>query len=86
MEKKINLMATLVEEHRADGVILPTNWGCRMMSVGETLVKEAMAERLNVPSLIIEVDSTDWRRYDEAYVKRRLKIFLDMLRQTKALG
>ncbi|UCD96450.1 MAG: 2-hydroxyacyl-CoA dehydratase [Candidatus Bathyarchaeota archaeon] len=83
IEKKINLMVTFVKEHRADGVILPTNWGCRMMSVGETLVKEAIAEKLNVPSLIIEVDSSDWRRYDEGYVKRRLKIFLDMLRQTK---
>ena len=84
IERKISLMQRLVEEYKADGVILPTNWGCRMMSIGETLVKKAISKKLGVPSLIIEVDSSDWRRYDEAHVKRRLKVFLDMLSQTKA--
>jgi benzoyl-CoA reductase subunit B len=79
VDRKIDLIENLVKDFRADGVILPTNWGCRMMSIGETIVKETIQQRLGVPSLIIDVDSTDWRNYHEAQVKRNTEIFLQIL-------
>jgi benzoyl-CoA reductase/2-hydroxyglutaryl-CoA dehydratase subunit BcrC/BadD/HgdB len=60
-------------------IILPTNWGCRMMSIGETIVKEVVYKKLKVPSLILDVDSSDWRNYDEYQVKTKLETFLKTL-------
>jgi benzoyl-CoA reductase/2-hydroxyglutaryl-CoA dehydratase subunit BcrC/BadD/HgdB len=79
VDRKIDLIENLVKDFRADGVILPTNWGCRMMSVGETIVKETIYERLGVPSLIIDVDSSDWRNYNETHVKTNVEVFLQII-------
>ena len=79
VERKIDLMISLVGDFGADGVILATNWGCRMMSVGETIVKDVVYKRLGVPSLILDADSSDWRNYNEAQAKARIEAFIEML-------
>jgi benzoyl-CoA reductase subunit B len=78
-ERRIDLILRLVRDWSADGVVLPTNWGCRMMSIGMTVVKEVVYETLGVPSLIIDVDSSDWRSYNEAHVKAQVEAFIEIL-------
>ncbi len=80
VEGRTELIMRLVEEFQVDGVILPTNWGCRMMTIGETIVKRKVQETTGVPSLILDVDSTDWRNYDEYRVKTKLETFLKTLK------
>jgi benzoyl-CoA reductase/2-hydroxyglutaryl-CoA dehydratase subunit BcrC/BadD/HgdB len=79
VDRRIDLILSLVKDFSVDGVVLPTNWGCRMMSIGMTVVKDVVYKKLGVPSLIIDVDSSDWRNYDEALVKAKLEGFLEML-------
>jgi len=80
IERRIRLIAGLVKDFRANGVVLPTNWGCRMMTIGETVVKEKIREMTGVSSLILDVDSTDWRNYDEYQVKTKLETYLKTLK------
>ncbi len=80
IERRIELIAGLVRNFRANGVILPTNWGCRMMTIGETIVKRRIQEMTGVSSLILDVDSTDWRNYDEYRVKTKLETYLRTLK------
>ena len=80
IERRIELIAGLLRDFRANGVILPTNWGCRMMTIGETIVKKKIQEMTGVSSLILDVDSTDWRNYDEYRVKTKLEIYLKTLK------
>jgi len=79
IERRIELITEMIKDFRANGVILPTNWGCRMMSIGETLVKEKVQEMTEVSSLILDVDSTDWRSFDEYRVKTILETYLRTL-------
>jgi benzoyl-CoA reductase/2-hydroxyglutaryl-CoA dehydratase subunit BcrC/BadD/HgdB len=83
IERKVNLVIELVKDFSADGVILPTNWGCKMMSINETIVKDAVYKKLRVPSLILDVDSSDWRNYNEAQVKAKIEGFLEVLSQKR---
>jgi len=83
VDGRIDLIENLVKDFSVDGVILPTNWGCRMMSIGETIVKETIYKRLGVPSLIIDTDSSDWRSYNETQVKRNVEVFLQILSEKK---
>lgn len=83
IDRKVNLTIELVKDFSADGVILPANWGCRMMSVNEMIVKDAVYEKLGVPSLILDVDSSDWRSYNEAQVKAKIEGFLEILGQKR---
>jgi benzoyl-CoA reductase/2-hydroxyglutaryl-CoA dehydratase subunit BcrC/BadD/HgdB len=79
VDRKIDLIENLAKDFRVDGIVLPTNWGCRMMSIGETIVKDVIQQRLGVPSLILDVDSTDWRSYNETQVKKNVEVFLQIL-------
>ena len=79
VERRIDLLLRLVKDWSVDGVVLPTNRGCRMMSVGMTVLKDVIHEKLGVPSLILDVDSSDWRNYNEAQVKAEIKAFIEML-------
>lgn len=83
IDRRIDLIENLVRDFSVDGVILPTNWGCRMMSIGETIVKEQIYKRFGVPSLIIDTDSSDWRSYNETQVKRNVEVFLQILNEKK---
>ncbi len=79
VDRRIDLVLSLARDFSVDGVILPTNWGCRMMSIGMTVVKDVVYKELGVPSLVIDVDSSDWRNYNEDQVKTKLAGFLEML-------
>jgi benzoyl-CoA reductase/2-hydroxyglutaryl-CoA dehydratase subunit BcrC/BadD/HgdB len=80
IKRRIDIILSLTREFRANGVVLPTNWGCRMMSIGETLVRDEVYKKLRVPSLIIDVDSSDWRNYNETQIKDRFETFFETLR------
>jgi benzoyl-CoA reductase/2-hydroxyglutaryl-CoA dehydratase subunit BcrC/BadD/HgdB len=83
VNRKIHLVQDLVKEFNADGVVLATNWGCRMMSIGGSIVKEKVYNKLGVQSLILDMDSTDWRSYDGAQIKRKVEVFLKVLDERK---
>jgi len=80
VQRRIDLIHKLAKDFHADGIILPTNWGCRMMSIGETIVKDVIYRKLKVPSLILNVDSSDWRNYNEAQAKNEIETFIEMLK------
>jgi len=80
VQRKIDMILSLAEDFSVNGIVLPTNWGCRMMSIGETIVRDVVYKKLGVQSLIIDVDSSDWRNYNEAQVKDRFETFLETLR------
>ena len=82
IQRRVDIIVNLVKDFQANGVVLPTNWGCRMMSIGETIVRDAVYKKLGVPSLIIDTDSSDWRVAGEAQIKERFATFLETLRNT----
>jgi benzoyl-CoA reductase/2-hydroxyglutaryl-CoA dehydratase subunit BcrC/BadD/HgdB len=79
VKRKIDMILSLAKDFSVNGIILPTNWGCRMMSIGETIVRDVVYKELGVPSLIIDVDSSDWRNYNEVQIKDRFETFFETL-------
>jgi len=80
IQRRIDIIVGLVKDFHVNGVILPTNWGCRMMSIGETIVRDAVYKKLGVQSLVLEVDSSDWRVAGDAQIRERLATFLETLK------
>jgi benzoyl-CoA reductase/2-hydroxyglutaryl-CoA dehydratase subunit BcrC/BadD/HgdB len=79
-QRRVNIILNLVKDFHVNGVILPTNWGCRMMSIGETIVRDTVYKKLGVQSLILDLDSSDPRVAGETQVKERLATFLETLK------
>jgi len=83
MPFRLRMMSRLVEEYKLDGFILPTNWGCRFMSVGNVDLRNILYERHGIPSLILELDATDWRVYSEEQTKVRIEGFVEAMAEAK---
>lgn len=81
VKRRVDIIVGLVRDFGANGLVLPLNWGCRMMSIGETIVRDVVARELGVSSLIVDVDSTDWRVAGEAELKERFSTFLETIRR-----
>jgi benzoyl-CoA reductase subunit B len=79
IQRRVNIILDLVRDFHVNGVILPTNWGCRMMSIGETIVRDTVYKKLGVQSLIIDLDSSDPRVTGETQLKERLATFLETI-------
>jgi benzoyl-CoA reductase/2-hydroxyglutaryl-CoA dehydratase subunit BcrC/BadD/HgdB len=79
IQRRVNIILDLVRDFHVNGVILPTNWGCRMMSIGETIVRDTVYKKLGVQSLILDLDSSDPRVTGEAQLKERLATFLETI-------
>lgn len=82
VKRRVDIILNLIKDYHANGLVLPLNLGCRMMSLSETIVRDAAYKNLGVQSLIIDVDSSDWRVAGEAEVKERLATFIETLRRS----
>ncbi len=79
IKRRMDIIVNLVKDFHVNGVVLPTNWGCRMMSIGETIIRDTVYKKLGVQSLILEMDSSDWRVAGDAQIKERLATFIETL-------
>jgi len=84
MPFRIRLMDRLVVEYSLDGFMLPTNWGCRFMSIGNIDLRNTLYERHGIPSLILDLDATDWRLFSEEQAKVRIEGFVEAMEAAKA--
>jgi benzoyl-CoA reductase/2-hydroxyglutaryl-CoA dehydratase subunit BcrC/BadD/HgdB len=73
---RLELLADLVEDYHADGIVDITWVGCHTYNVESRILKEYLAERVNVPILQIE---TDYSQGDTAQIKTRVEAFLEMI-------
>jgi len=81
-EARIKYALGLCQEFSVDGLLLHSNRSCKNYSnTGLELKKRA--EKLGLPSLIIEADQCDLRFYDEAKIKRGLEEFLEIIKSKK---
>ncbi len=79
LEFKMRLFDDLVKGYSLDGFIMPTNWGCRFMSVDNIDMKNYLRDRHGIPGLIIELDATDWRYFSEEQIKMKVESFVEVM-------
>ncbi len=83
MEFRVNMMDRLVREYRLDGFILPINWGCRFMSIGNVDLRNMLQERHGIPGLVLDLDATDWRIFSEEQTKVRIEAFVEAMEASR---
>ena len=75
---RLELLAKLAKEYRADGVVDITWVGCHTYNVESRLLKEYLSQHGNVPLLQVE---TDYSQGDNAQIKTRVEAFLEMTKK-----
>lgn len=76
---KLATMKQMLDDYRADGVILHSDRSCKPYSIGQMDQREKLASGLDVPALLLEADHNDPRSFSEEQVDNRLTAFLEVL-------
>jgi len=79
LNHRLELMERLIREYRVDGLVIHSAKSCKPYSVGQYDLKRILMERLEVPSVIIEADITDFRAFSEEQTRTRLEAFFETL-------
>ena len=78
-EKRLEILAGLMDKFHADGIVFHSARSCKAYSVGQYDLKEALAARTGKPGLVIEGDIADERMFSEAQVVNRIDAFMEAL-------
>ena len=81
LNHRLDLMERLIKEYQVDGLVIHSARSCKPYSVGQYDIKRLLMERLNIPSVVIEADITDFRAYSEEQARTRLEAFFEALEQ-----
>ncbi len=76
LERMAEIINELVDFYDVDGVVIHSNRSCKPYSFGQY----ELQRMIDVPSVVIEADMTDYRAFSEAQIATRLEAFLEMLR------
>lgn len=74
-----NLLAA--REYQSDGAVLSFSSTCRPLYIAQLEVKNRLKEAYDIPSLMLESDMADERRYDPALVQVSLESFMEVLNE-----
>ena len=79
LNHRLELMERLMREFQVDGLVIHSARSCKPYSVGQYDLKRLLAERLQIPTVVIEADITDSRAYSEEQAMVRLEAFFEAL-------
>lgn len=74
-----NLFAA--KEYKVDGAVLSFSSTCRPLYIDQLEVRNQLKEVYDIPSLLLESDMADERRYDAALVQANVNAFMEVLDQ-----
>lgn len=77
-------MQAVVEKLNIDGIVFASNRSCKPYSVTQLDQQKLMTEQFGVPSVMIDVDHADARKYSEESTFTRLEALLEQIEAKRA--
>ena len=78
-----SLIVEACKRLRVDGVLARFHVGCRSVALDALSIKDAIAKELGIPVILVERDDFDPRVYNEEQYRRRIKLFKDVLNNSR---
>jgi benzoyl-CoA reductase/2-hydroxyglutaryl-CoA dehydratase subunit BcrC/BadD/HgdB len=82
-DKMAESVIKLIDKYYIDGVVLHSNRSCKPYSFGQYDIARIIQEKRSVPTLFIESDMTDDRKFSEAQVENRINSFMEVIAQIR---
>lgn len=77
LDSRLDLMSRLAEEYSVDGALLHSDRSCKPYSIGQVDLKDKLAERAGIKSLLLEADHNDLRAYSTEQGNTRIQAFME---------
>ena len=76
---RAGIVADLAHRFHVDGMVMHANWSCKPFSLTQSDIQAVVREKMSLPTLVLEADMCDSRRYNEGAAQERIAAFLEML-------
>jgi benzoyl-CoA reductase subunit B len=83
LPERTKMMADLIEDYQADGLLINSIKSCNSFAAGELLMLREVENLSGKPGAFIETDLVDPRYFSPANVKNRLESYFQMIEQKR---
>ena len=84
LDLRSDAMSQAIEKIGIDGVIFASNRSCKVFSIMQMDQQRRISERYNIPTVMIEVDHADARKFSEESAYMRLEALLENIESRRA--
>ncbi|MFO8050051.1 MAG: 2-hydroxyacyl-CoA dehydratase family protein [Desulfosudaceae bacterium] len=86
MELRLAALGPVIEQLGIDGVVFASNRSCKVFSVMQMDEQKQVREKYGIPTVMIEVDHADVRKFSEESVYTRLEALLENIDASRRAG
>jgi benzoyl-CoA reductase/2-hydroxyglutaryl-CoA dehydratase subunit BcrC/BadD/HgdB len=79
MKLRFNAMSWAAQHYGIDGFVFASNRSCKVYSVMQMDLQKWITEELRIPSVMIDVDHADIRKYNEENAFLRMEALLESI-------
>ena len=80
---RFNAMSEIIDNIGVDGVVFASNRSCKVYSIMQMDLQQLISEKYGIPTIMIDVDHADVRKYDEESVFLRIESLLELIDQKR---
>jgi benzoyl-CoA reductase/2-hydroxyglutaryl-CoA dehydratase subunit BcrC/BadD/HgdB len=73
----------MVDKYDVDGIVMHSNRSCKPYSLGQYDIQRIVEQQKGIPSLMLEADMTDERKFSESQIETRIDAFIEVLQGKK---
>ncbi|NMC06928.1 MAG: 2-hydroxyacyl-CoA dehydratase [Candidatus Lokiarchaeota archaeon] len=79
LQLRFKAMVEIIEHIGVDGVIFASNRSCKVYSIMQMDLQRMISDKIGIPTILIDVDHADVRKYSEAGVFSRVEALLEQI-------
>jgi benzoyl-CoA reductase/2-hydroxyglutaryl-CoA dehydratase subunit BcrC/BadD/HgdB len=73
----------MVDKYDVDGIVMHSNRSCKPYSLGQYDIQRIVEQQKGIPSLMLEADMTDERKFSESQIETRIDAFIEVMQENK---
>ena len=83
VDEMAQTVMAMVDKYEVDGIVMHSNRSCKPYSLGQYDIQRIVEKQKGIPSLMLEADMTDERKFSESQIETRIDAFIEILQEKK---
>ena len=83
VDEMAKTVMAMVDKYDVDGIVMHSNRSCKPYSLGQYDIQRIVEKQKGIPSLMLEADMTDERKFSESQIETRIDAFVEILQEKK---
>ena len=83
VDEMAQTVMAMEDKYDVDGIVMHSNRSCKPYSLGQYDIQRIVEKQKGIPSLMLEADMTDERKFSESQIETRIDAFMEILQEKK---